>query len=382
MNPETTDVNAATDSLATASAVPLPAGVPEWVQLFPYGTFTGRDGRGPYTIRDQAHATQIIAATMAYQAGADAPVDYDHQTQLAASNGQPAPAAGWMTEFEARPDGVYGRSSWTARAAQHLDAKEYRYISPTFMHARNGDVLRIVGAGLTNLPNLVIPAIAHQQRTDDMSLEDLLKQLRAAVGLGDDASAEAVVTHCQQLAGGASAVAKLLGLPEATKPDQLATAAQSTLTALATILKAEGAATLPALATAAQKLSSATGAPDPAKYVPMDVHLAVASQLTELQGQTSASETEREVDQAVQSGKVTPAMKEWALAFASQDLPGFRKYVEKAPVLVAAAQKGQASTGKQPPASDGSKLSDEELAVAKQMGLSAEEFLKTKKGTK
>ena len=80
------------DILATASAVALPeGGAPEWVKLFGYGTVIGRDGRGPYAVRDQAHAQQIIAATTARQSGADAPVDYDHQTQRSEINGQPAP---------------------------------------------------------------------------------------------------------------------------------------------------------------------------------------------------------------------------------------------------------------------------------------------------
>ena len=65
---------------------------PQWIHLLPAGKFTGRDGRGPWEIKDPA---AFIKATMAHQAGADLPLDYEHQSAQAGENGQPAPAAGW-----------------------------------------------------------------------------------------------------------------------------------------------------------------------------------------------------------------------------------------------------------------------------------------------
>lgn len=382
-----TDEQGAT--LAIASAVALPDGsVPEWVKLFPYGTFRGRDGRGPYTVRDLSHAQQIIAATVAYQAGADNPVDYDHQTQRSEKNGKPAPAAGWFKAFEAREDGIYAQSAWTGRAAQHIADKEFRYISPTFLHTADGTVLRIVGAGLTNMPNLDIPAIASQTITGEtMDPEELLKQIRAALDLAADAKVEAIAAHCQQLTAGAKTVAKLLALPETTPPAQLATAAQAAVATLATTLKLAGDATLPALATAAQQLgtqlataSQGTNQVDLTKYVPMDVHLAVASQLTELQKTSATNEVTTSVDQAIKDGKLMPAMKEWGLALASQNLGAFKDYVAKAPVLVATASQQPAAALGAPANGQQGKLTDEELAVANQLGQTAEQYLKTKEG--
>ena len=373
-------------TLATASAVALPEGqAPEWVKLFPYGTIRGRDGRGPYKVRDPDHARQIIAATVAYQGGADNPVDYDHQTQRAEKNGIPAPAAGWFKQFEARADGIWARSDWTTRAAQHLVDKEFRYISPTFMHTQDGTVLRIVGAGLTNMPNLDIPAIASQQNTGDPM--DLLKLMREAMALSEAASAEAIATHCQQLTTGARAVAKLLGLPDTTPPDQLATAAQSAIAALATALNVGGDTTIPALATAAQQIGAQLATAnqgntqvDLTKYVPMDVHLAVASQFSSLQKTTATDAAESAVEDAIKAGKVTPALKGWALAMANQSLAAFQQYVDKAPVLVTASQ--QQTTTVAPPGTLATgvqgKLTAEELAVASQLGQPPELYLKTK----
>ncbi|TAN79880.1 MAG: hypothetical protein EPN20_00225, partial [Magnetospirillum sp.] len=321
--------------LATASAVALPDGAtPEWVKLFGYGAVTGRDGRGPYTVRDQAHAVQIIAATTARQSGADAPVDYDHQTQRSETNGLPAPAAGWIKSFEVRPDGIYAKAEWTAKAAQHLGNKEYRYISPTFIHDKAGTVLRIVGAGLTNLPNLEIPAIANQTPGAIMDPELLIKQIRAALGLSDTVSGESLVTHCQQLTTGAKAVAKLLGLADSTTPDQLATAAQTSFAALAVTLKQATDATMPILATAAQQLvagADKASAVDLTKYVPMDIYLATAGQLA----RSGEGAVTRAVDDAMAAGKITPATKDHWLAVASQNLAGFADLMGKMPVIIA-----------------------------------------------
>ncbi|HYG91198.1 MAG TPA: phage protease [Azospirillum sp.] len=362
-------------ALATASAVVLPEGqVPEWVKLFGYGTVLGRDGRGPYTVRDQAHAQQIVATTLTYQAGADAPVDYDHQTQRSEKNGQPAPAAGWFKGFDVRPDGLYARTDWTAKAAQHLVDKEFRYISPTFTHTKDGTVIRIVGAGLTNLPNLEIPAIASQTITGDpMDPEELLKQIRAALGMAADASVEAIATHCQKLTAGAGTVAKLLGLPAATPPDQLATAAQAAVTALASTLKVTGDATIPALTTAAQQLNTqltTANQVDLTKYVPMDVHLAVAGQLTELQKSTATNEVAAAVDQAIKDGKLMPAMKEWGLALANQNMTAFKDYVAKAPVLLSTAS--QTPHTPAPPAATATQRMDADvLSICNQLGTDA-----------
>ena len=77
-----------------ATALPTTQGgsVPDWMQHFPTGTFSGRDGRGPYVCEPEA----VIARTRQHNGSLDIPVDYDHQIEFSAANGQPAPAAGWI----------------------------------------------------------------------------------------------------------------------------------------------------------------------------------------------------------------------------------------------------------------------------------------------
>jgi phage I-like protein len=318
--------------LATASAVALPDGTaPEWVKLFGYGPMQGRNGLGPYTVRDAAHAAEIIATTASYQAGADAPIDYDHQTQMAPQNGGRAPASGWIKELAARDDGLYARTEWTAAAAQHIAAREYRYISPTFVHDRDGTVIRIVGAGLTNLPNLEIPAIASQTQGDPMDPAELIKQIRAALGLPDDTADDALIERCKALVTAAEKADK-------TPADQTtATASQVDLT----------------------------------RYVPMDVHLAVAGQLSTLQQSSATNEVTGAVEAAIREGKLTPGMKDWALAYANQDLGGFRRYVDGAPVLVATASQAKAPA---PAPTEKPGLTQDQVDIAERLGLSATDY--------
>jgi len=360
--------------IATASVDVAPGA--EWIKLMPYGIVRGRDGRGPYVLKDQSHAQQVVVATQTYQAGADLPIDYDHQTQRAPVNGQPVLASGWIKALEARSDGIYGQVEWTETAAARLAAREYRYFSPAWIGAgpdSTGPVVRIVGGGLTNLPNFQLPAIASQ--TGDPMDPDLIK----ALGLSADVTPATAAAHAQALTDGAKAIATLVGLPATSAPTQIATAAQAAVTAVAAALKLSGPATLPQIATAAQAVATGAGQIDLTKYVPMDVHVAVASQLATLQGEVGTSEAARVVDDAIKAGKVTPATKDWATAYASQDLPGFKSYVEKAPVLVAAASQ-QSGIATPPTATAAQQLSPEEVAVAHQLGLTEEQYLKTKGG--
>ncbi len=134
--------------------VELAAGpVPEWVELIPAGEFSGRDGRGPYALDTEA----VQAAFASW--GMPLAIDYEHQAFNAADNGQPAPAAGWVNAIDVRAGALWGQVEWTERAAGHVAAREYRFLSPVFDHDKQGRVLRLLGAGLTNNPNLYLTAL-------------------------------------------------------------------------------------------------------------------------------------------------------------------------------------------------------------------------------
>ena len=360
----------------TAScAVELPAGdkLPAWVVLMRAGEVVARDGRRWRLTDPEA----VVAATRAQAGTTDLVVDYEHQTQHSAGNGQPAPAAGWIRELRARGGAIEARVEWTARAAAMLRAREYRYISPVFAYAKGGGVLRMHGAGLTNSPALDLPALA--RRKDGGHMSEAIKKLLKKLNLAADADDAAVAAAQARLAAGAAAtsglrrVAEALGKAADTAPEAVVSAACATADALRLLASALGqAADAPpeALVTAARARPEA---PKPGEFVPRAEFDAVASQLRTLQAERSAERATAAVDAAVAAGKVVPAARAWALGYARQDLAGFAKYVEAQPVLVAA--------GAQPPAggNPGAALTGDELAVCRSLGITESAFLASRK---
>ncbi len=112
--------------------IPAAAGVPDWVHLTPAGTFSGQDGRGPFTIKD---AEDVIRSSM--EVGRLA-IDENHAIDVAGRQGQPSPARGWIVEMQARPDGLWGRVEWTSAGKALMEDKAYRGISPVIVARKNG----------------------------------------------------------------------------------------------------------------------------------------------------------------------------------------------------------------------------------------------------
>jgi Mu-like prophage I protein len=134
---------------------------PEWIELIPAGKFSAVDGRGPFENDDP---DSIIAASVAKMPQVGLVLDYDHSTDLAAPEGRPAPAAGWLKQFKVEHGSILARIEWTADAAEAVKAKKYRYVSPVFEHSKEGKVERILRAALTNNPALInLPALARAE---------------------------------------------------------------------------------------------------------------------------------------------------------------------------------------------------------------------------
>ncbi|WP_165919186.1 phage protease [Sulfuritortus calidifontis] len=289
--------------------------------LIPAGTFSGRDGRGPYTLDIEA----VLAAFE--QGGIDLPIDYDHQTLEADGKSGPVPAAGWIKELQAREGALWGRVEWTPRAAGLIADKEYRYLSPVFRHDKQGRVLSIEGAGLTHYPNLDLTPVAHQK--GDPMPEDLFERL-----------------------------VMMLNLPATTTPDELVAELQKAIDQLATL-----------------KTEAQSRQPDPAEWVPMSQHKAVADELAKLQTQIAQEKAEAAVRAAMSAGKLAPAMKDWALSYASKDPEGFAHWCEKAPAIL--PPEGDKSAHRVAPNAD--TLTEEDRIACALLGMSEAEFAAHKK---
>lgn len=100
----------------------LPAGeaLPEWLELIPAGTFTGRDGRSWSNPNPQTVIDATLALNKALQ------VDVEHSSYLKAPNGDPAPAVGWIEpeSLEVRDGAVLGKFDWNQDGEEILKGKK------------------------------------------------------------------------------------------------------------------------------------------------------------------------------------------------------------------------------------------------------------------
>ncbi len=363
-----------TEALVACSGQPLVitgSAVPDIIHLMPMGTFTGRDGRGPYTVRDKEHAAQIIANSRAYQKGADTPVDYEHGTVLAAPKGQQAPAAGWLKSLEVGPNGIWGKVEWTAHASQKIGSREYRYISPAFTHGPDGAVMRIASAALVNTPNLELTSLNSQQGAT--MNPDTLASAKALLGLagGDDPTFIKTIGDMSKLA---DAFRRVLDLP----PD---TPASGILDALMTKV---GAGNGEAQETAAARIAGAlaTGvAVIPRGYVPMAALEEITAHASQLQERLTGAAVEKAVHAALVQGRLSPAMVTWASALAASDPQAFDEFTKKMPPMFAYLTKspfeGRATPSATGPHAHG--LTDQQLAVCRQVNVSPESYAKNLK---
>lgn len=323
-----------------AITLPLPpdatlegaAVAPEWVQLVPAGEFSGRDGRGPFRL----DAAAVLAAFE--RGGIDLPIDYDHQTIEADAKAGPVPAAGWIKALEVREGSLWGRVAWTAQAAALIANREYRFLSPVFLHDKTGRVLALSGAGLTHYPNLDLTAVANASEGAYPMDEELMERLRA-----------------------------LLNLPTLAEPADLVAELEKLMQRLKMAEEQAQAANARAASTE----------PDPAQWVPMSQHSAVAQQLSALQRQVAKAQAEDAVRAAMSAGKLVPALSVWAQAYAEKDPEGFAAWVTSAPVIVdpAAAHAQRVA----PNARTDDALTEEDRIACQLLGMREADFAAHKK---
>lgn len=303
-----------------ALSLALPATASQEIQLTPAGVFRARDGR-PAQIAGWKMDAGIAAKVIAHAAARQTPyvIDYEHQTLAADKNGQPAPAAGWFKTLEWREGlGLFATDvAWTAKARAHIDAGEYKFISPVFAYDRNtGEVLRQEMAALTNTPAL-----------DGM----------AAVAALADTFYNRPTGHTQEKEPPMKSIAVLLGLDESAN--------EADISAAVAALKAS------ADSQGAEIAALKTQTPDPAKFVPVETVNTLQADLAALTTRLNQGELDEVIAAAKASGKLLPAMESWARDLGKTDIAALKAYVEKVPAI--AALSGNQTGGKSPGKSAG-----------------------------
>lgn len=311
------------------------------IQLTPAGVFRGRDGR-PVEVDGFRMDAAAAAKVAALAAARKTPfvIDYEHQTLASEKNGQPAPAAGWFKALEWREGaGLYATDvEWTAKARAHIDAGEYKFISPVFSyHPKTGEVLRMHMAALTNNPALdgmdAVAALATEFFT--RSQEPTIKEDRPM-----------------------KAIAILLGLAEDASEAEITTALAA--------LKAktgEQDTTIAALK---------TQSPDPAKYVPIETVTQLQTDLAALSTRLNDGELDSVIEGALDAGKLLPAMESWARELGKSNLAALKTYIEKTPAI--AALKGTQTGGRGPAGAGGAIDDATNTAVMRALGQTPEQF--------
>lgn len=342
----------------TTCSVLLQADLSDWIMIFPAGKVSTNDSRGPYTLADPA---KVVAASK--RPMVDLAIDRDHVMDLA-QFGTEAVAAGWIKEMQARQDGVYARIEWTPKAKQQLDHKEYRYISPTFLHEK-GHVTRILRASLTNDPNFEMPALA---ATDHQSLNpqetemenQTLKAIAALLGLEEGAGEEAVLEAVTSLKNGLDAVKEEVDAPAEAAPEEVVNAVEAAI-------EKEVASRVAKKVTASSKQHQ----PDPSKYVPISAFEEVSNGLKKLLDERSHEKATAAVERATAAGKLTPGLKPWGYDLALNNMEAFERFEKNAPSITQASGR----SGLKPDTAGSQGLDADDDIIMSKLGLTKEEYL-------
>lgn len=342
-----------------SASLPLLAG--QRVQLLPAGEFAARDGRpGPgktWKITDPQGAA-LAAALNAVIERTPVVIDYEHQTLNAATNGHPAPAAGWMKSVEwLSGKGLVSDVQWTPRAQAAIDAGEYRYISPVITSDEaTGQVTGVHLAALTNFPALLgmdaVVAALNTRFTPDPQETDmaLLAALIAALGL------PATTTEADALANVTQLKATLTTKP--VVPEALTTA----------LGLAAGADEVAALAAVTQ-LKAPAG----------DTHLVslvatLQGQVTQLTAELQGDKVTKAVDEAIAAHKLLPAQRDAYIGVGKANFTQLTAILAVAPVIPGLG--GQTGDKKLDVAPAGQQTDALSAQVAANLGLTTEQFAK------
>lgn len=339
------------------------------VQLTPAGDFMPWDGRdipsGHWHI-DQAVASQVIARFNARKN--DRVLDYEHQTLLTATNGQPAPAAGWIKGLQWHEgEGLFGTVELTARARQAINDGEYKYVSPVFNFDKlTGDVLDIQMAAITNNPAIdgMGPLALRAAATFGINLDEeppmnkLLLAVCTALALSADTNEDAAVAalNAHFKADPLADIRKALGLDDKTGTGDGIVAA---CTALKT------------------KAEASSVEPDPAKFVPVSVLEQVKGDLAVLTAKVQGADVDVLVKAGLADGRLLKAQEGWARKLGASDVAALTAYLDSAAPI--AALNASQTQGKQPVVVDTANgLTADELAVCTATGTDPKDFAAAK----
>lgn len=332
------------------------SGVPTEIKILPLGRVHSQ--KGDFNVDEESF--ELIRKQFKDRK-LDLVIDYEHQTL---SDVQ-APAGGWIKELYKGEDAIIAKVEWTAKAAEYLKNKEYRYLSPVVLvRKRDQKATAIHSVALTNTPAIdgmfaLVNSLDIEDISEGGNIMDL-KELAKALGLPETATEEEIKKAVEDAAKAAERLKEMEEKKpedkpgEGGKPQEVAeVVANSTI--LSMLGLKEGAKTEDV---AASIMALKTGTPD------------TQAELLALKQRMQERDADEEVQKALKAGKITAAQSGWAKSYALKDMDGFKGFVEKATVVV---PPGKLEL-KDAPAAPGSDEVD--VAILKNMGVSMEDVKK------
>ena len=324
------------------------SGVPEVIRVLPKGHVSSTKGDFEVDDRDIAGIIRQFKARRL-----DLVIDYEHQTL---SDVQ-APAAGWIKDLYPGEDALMARVEWTQKGREYIANKEYRYLSPVVLVKKADQHAAVFhSAALTNTP--AITGMFAIINSDVLSIEEEeeprmeLSALIELLGLEEGTTEEDVLKRIKELVqqDGQEGRDGQDGKGDPAKDG-------TQLVANKTVLDLLG---LPATARTEDVTARimAFKAGDPA----------LQQRVEELEKQAASQKAQELVGLAMKDGKLSPAQKEWAVAYALSDPKGFAAFVEKAPVVV--------PMGKTAFAADERKQTGVDWKILKNQGVTEEDLKK------
>ena len=324
-------------------------GAPEEIRILPLGMVKSQ--KGDFLVDDES-VRLIIGRFKARRI--DLVIDYEHQTLADVQ----APAGGWVKDIRKGEDALVAKVEWTAKAAEYLKNREYRYLSPVvFVRKKDGKACVLHSAALTNTPAIdgMFPIVNSMGADIEMDMGAgpeggtmELKEWAELFGLPGTATEEEV----KKAASDSVAAAKQLKELEKTKSGG-GPAANNTILSL---LGLKEDARTEEVAAQIQALKAGGDA---------------RQEVLELKEKLQKMEAGETVKKALKEGRITAAQKDWAMEYALKDPEGFAKFTQLAPQAV---PMGQMELEDAPAGQAGQEAMS--VKVLKNLGLTSEDIEK------
>ncbi len=334
------------------------SGVPSEIKILPLGRVHSQ--KGDFTVDDESFELiqkQFKARKL------DLVIDYEHQTL---SDVQ-APAGGWIKELYKGEDAIVAKVEWTAKAAEYLKNKEYKYLSPVVLvRKRDQKAAAIHSVALTNTPAIdgmfaLVNALDIEISEGGNIME--LKELAKALGLPETATEEEIKKAVEDAVKAAEKLKEMDGKKPGEgegkpgegeqKPEGTEIVANSTILSM---LGLKSDARTEDVAASIMTLRAGT--------------LDTQAELLALKQRMQERDADEAVEMALKAGKITAAQSDWAKSYALKDMEGFKGFVDKAPVVV---PQGRLNLKDAPAASGADEV---DAVILKNLGVSMEDIKK------